>query len=158
MQHHSPPLYPILGQFNQIHKLYFKQICFNTILPSPSKLCLSIRCSTELPHALLISSFELCSADHTVTTGKPFCEVTHLTGWVTVSRSTPVGSNCRRALIAATYAVNTSGVLTPGCSNRVSRARCNFCVKYNLKSVFCRQIRKSSTAGCESGYSKKKNK
>jgi hypothetical protein len=94
----------------------------------------------------------------TFKTGKPFFEFTNLTGWVTVSRSTPVGSKCRRALIAATYAVNTSGVLTPGCSNRVSRARCNFCVRYTLKSVFCRHIRKSSTAGCESGYSNKNKK
>lgn len=78
-------------------------------------------------------------------------------GLVTRSSNTPVGSNSRKDLIAATYAVKISGVLTPGCNNLVSKAFWSFLINTGLKSVFGKQLCKSSTAGSESGYSKMKN-
>lgn len=46
-----------------------------------------------------------------------------------------------------------SGVFTPGCSSRVLIASCRVLTRNLRRSVRSRQIRRSSTAACDSGYS-----
>lgn len=76
-------------------------------------------------------------------------------GLVIASNSIPDGSKCCNAWIEATYAVNISGVLTPGCSNRVTNDSLVFSMSKCCKLFLCKQIRRSSIALYESGYSMK---